>query len=119
VERWELDVEHLLVEEQQARQRLVLGAGRDTSHDGQVRQERLDFRSPHVAGMPLVVKEDVAANPVDVGLLGADRVMEQTELVPHLVEQLHRALRRRFQGVGHRSEFPRFRVDDAPSGQIP
>ena len=52
-----------------------------------VREERLDLDRPHLARMPLVVKEDIATDPADVGLLGPDRVMEQPEFRPHLIEQ--------------------------------
>jgi hypothetical protein len=91
-----------VIQEQHGAERLILGAGRDAPLHGQVRQERLDFRSPHFPGVSLVVKEDIAANPLDVGLFGANGVMQQPELLPNLVEEFHRALGRRFVGVGHR-----------------
>jgi len=38
-------------------------------------EESLDFRDAHVAGVTLVVEQDVAPGPTDVGFLGANRVV--------------------------------------------
>jgi hypothetical protein len=36
--------------------------------------------------MPLLVEEDVAADPLEVLLLGAIALMQRPQLIPHLVE---------------------------------
>jgi hypothetical protein len=74
--------------------------------DGQMGQEGLHLASAHLPGMSLAVEEDEATNPIDIGLLGADGVVQQPELLPDLVEEFHRSLRRAFQEVRHRSYFP-------------
>ena len=48
-----------------------MGGGGDVLLDGQVGEEDCDFDAPHILGMALVVKEDVAFNPTNVGLFGA------------------------------------------------
>ena len=43
--------------------------------DGKVSEKFGDLAFTHFVWMALVVKQDVAANPIDVGLLGADGIM--------------------------------------------
>jgi len=63
--------EHLLIEEQQRRERLILRASRDTARDRQVVQEGRHLRLAQLARMALAVKENEAPDPVHVGLLRA------------------------------------------------
>jgi len=49
-----------------------LGGGGDVLVHGQMGEESLDFRDAHVAGVTLVVEQDVAPGPTDVGFLGAN-----------------------------------------------
>ena len=56
--------------------------------DSEVGQEGLHLGSAHLLGMALVVEEDEAFDPVDVGLAGARRVVHETDGVIHLFEQL-------------------------------
>jgi hypothetical protein len=86
----QFEFEYLLVQEQQGGQGLVLRRRRDFPHDRKVRQEGLDFRRAHLPRMPLLVEEDVAADPLQVLLLGAIAVMQRPQLFPHLVEQAGR-----------------------------
>jgi hypothetical protein len=53
VEPRQLYLQHLLVEEQQRGQRLVLRRRRHLAVHGQVREERLDLGGRHVGPMPL------------------------------------------------------------------
>lgn len=42
-------------------------------------QKRLHFHGPDLRGAPLPVEEDEAPDPVDVGLLGADAVVQPAD----------------------------------------
>jgi hypothetical protein len=55
--------------------------------DGKMRQERLDFCTPHVFGVALVVKEDEATNPIHVGFLSPVGIMLEPNDISNLVEQ--------------------------------
>ena len=72
VER-ELDLleENLAVEEEQGAEGLVLGGGGDVLVDGQVGEEGFDLEAAHGSGVALVVEEDEAADPAQVGAFGA------------------------------------------------
>ncbi len=48
-------------------------ARRDVARDRQMRQERFDLWGRHRVGVPQAMKANVACDPVDVGLLGANR----------------------------------------------
>jgi len=73
VEPWHVLMQDVAVEEQERAQRLVLGRGGYPTFDGQGAEKACDFRRAHLGGMALAVEEDVAADPPDVGLLGAGR----------------------------------------------
>ena len=54
---------------------------------GQVCEELLDFRFAHVPRVALVVEEDEALRPLDVGPLGAAAEMAHPDGGAYLVEQ--------------------------------
>lgn len=85
----------MAVEEEQRAVRLVLRGGGDFLLHGQVREEGLDFGRAHVLRVALVMKEDEALDPMDVGLLGARGVVLAANGLADLVEQL---LGARFRG---------------------
>ena len=87
VQPGQLDGQHLLVEEQQRALGLVLRTGRDVAHRRQVRQERLHLPRAHPGRVPLAVKKDEAFNPVQIGLLGAQTVVLDPDLLAHALEQ--------------------------------
>jgi hypothetical protein len=87
VERREVDLEDVAVEEEERSQRLVLRRGADALAHGEVREEGVDLGLAHLGGMALVVEEDVAARPRDVGLLRAQAVVPRADRVAHAVEQ--------------------------------
>ncbi len=89
-----VDLQHTLIEEQQSAECLILRAGADLAFDGKMRQKLIDLGRAHVDQMALVVKEDVALDPVVVGVFGTDGVMEQATHVPHTIEQFRRLGRR-------------------------
>ena len=97
----ELLVEDRAIEEQQRAEGLILRRGGDMAFDGQMGEERLDLRAAHVLGVALAVVQDEAAHPIDVGLLGADRVVLGADRIAHLVQQL--LFGRLLRGFGHGS----------------
>jgi hypothetical protein len=69
-------LQDMLVEKGNRRQRLVLrGRGDDVLLDGQVCQETVDFGFGKFAWLVAIVKLDVSANPVDVGLFGTTAIV--------------------------------------------
>ena len=67
---------------------LVLGGCRDVFGHGS-RGKKLGHRwCPHLIGMAFVVKQNEAANPVNVSLLSTIRVMLDPYGIAHLVEPL-------------------------------
>ena len=96
VEPRQLDREDFLVEEQQRALRLVLRAGGDVAHGGQMGEKRLDLARTHVGRVALAVKKDEAFNPVQIRLLGPQAVVLQADLEADTLEQ------RRLVRFGHR-----------------
>jgi hypothetical protein len=65
----------LLVEKEDCGQGLVLCGCRDVFVDGQVGQKAVNIVFRKLTRMPMLVKLDVPANPVDVGLFRATAVV--------------------------------------------
>jgi hypothetical protein len=53
-----------------------------------MREERLNFRYPHLVGMAIIVEKDVATNPLDVGFFSSVRVVFEANRISNLVEEL-------------------------------
>jgi len=90
VDAAQVDLEHLLVQKQERRERLILRAGRDAIIDGQVSEKLLDLGGAPVTRVPLAVEEDEACDPLDVAGLGAQGVVADAQDLAHLVEQAGR-----------------------------
>jgi len=75
VEPRQILLQHRTIKEQQCAQRLILCRRRHLFLDGQVAQELRDLDRAHLRGMAFAVEEDVAADPGDIGLLGAPTVV--------------------------------------------
>jgi hypothetical protein len=69
-------------------ERLILSGGGNVLIDSEVGQEGLHLGSAHLLGMALVVVEDEAPDPVDVGLPGARGIVHETDGVFNTFEQL-------------------------------
>ncbi len=72
---------------------LVLRGGGNALISGEIAEEGSDLLLGHVAGMAFPMEEDVAANPIDVGLLGADAVVFDAQMPADAIEQFGRRLR--------------------------
>ena len=72
--------------EQYSAKRLILSGSSHIALHGQVGQELLNLLFTHLLGVPLVMEQNVAPNPVDVGLLGADAVVFEADFCANLIE---------------------------------
>ena len=86
VDEIEFSVEHLLVEKEQRAESLILGGCSDIPFDRQMGEKSGDFLLAHFVRMPLAMKENVTANPIDVGLFGADGVMFHAQMPADPIE---------------------------------
>lgn len=75
----QFDARNVAVEEEERAERLVLGRGGDAAIGGQVREELADLFGSHLFRVALVMEEDEAADPVDVGALSADAIMPKSQ----------------------------------------
>jgi hypothetical protein len=104
-----LFVEDFAVEEENGAEGLILGGGGDVPFHGQMGQEGLDFGGAHLGGVALVVEEEEAAHPVQVGLFGAVEIMLEPEDFPELVQQFLRHSELLVKGGGGMARFLLFR----------
>jgi len=79
-------LEHVAVEKQQHAERR-LGACGDIALHGQGAQELGDLGGAHLRGVALAVEEDVAPEPVDVGLLGPPAAVARSSARAHETEE--------------------------------
>jgi len=86
----QLDAKHLLIEELQGRQSLVLGGGGDGFIDCQVGQILFDLHLAHFAGVALVMEKNKTLDPGQIGFFSAVGIVEAPDLMPDLVEQFRR-----------------------------
>ena len=86
IQQWQLDPEHMPVQEQQGLQRLILRRSRDLSLRCQPGQEGSDFRGSQLARMPTAVKADEPPDPAKIGLLGPNAVMPDAKMLSHHIE---------------------------------
>ena len=86
--------QYLPVEEYDGVQRLVLSQGGHLALHGQMGQKRLHLGRTHLCRMPLPVEQDEPSDPIDVGQLGADAVVQPPDDAADLIEQPGLAPRR-------------------------
>jgi hypothetical protein len=79
--------EHLVIEESDSIEGLVLGGRRDFQVLCQMGEECMDFWSPHLEGMSFVVKEDESSYPVSVCFGGARAEVTEGGGCADLVEE--------------------------------
>ena len=75
----------MAVKEEQGAERLILGGDGDVFIGCEVRKEGFNFGGTHFGGVAFVVEEDEAADPLDVGLLGAVGIVAGAQGGAHLV----------------------------------
>src|ERR671915_1095143 len=67
--------EHLLIEEHQSAERLVLGGSRHLPLCRQMADKRRNLAVPQGFGVTVTVKQDKALDPLEIGLFGAATVV--------------------------------------------
>ncbi len=80
---------------------MFVGGSGHPADCGEMCEKSLHLRRAHLRGMTFGVKQDKAANPIQIGLLGADAVVLKTDFVPHLVEQAGLGLCSGGGGISH------------------
>jgi hypothetical protein len=81
-----VDIEHLLVEEDQGVEGLILRCGRDVKFHCEMAEERADFQRAHLVRVPFLVVENKAADPVHISFLGSEAVMSHAERGTHAIQ---------------------------------
>lgn len=104
--KFDLFEQDVAVEEEDGAEGLILGGCGDVPLGGEVCDEGLNFRDSHFGGMALIMMEDVALAPIEVGLFGTVGVVLGTDGVAKLVEEFFplqgRCLLRRHCGLVER-----------------
>lgn len=90
IEPRQLDFQNLLVEEQQGSQCLPLSGGADITIARQTGQERLDLGLSHLVPVSLVMKQDEALDPVEIGHFGAQAVVLDADASANTIKQAGR-----------------------------
>src|SRR5919106_6195714 len=80
IDEVEFSLEHLLVKKKQCAESLVLSRCGDALFDREMSEKLGDFFFAHFVRMAFAVEKNEAANPIDVGLLGADGVMFHAQM---------------------------------------
>jgi hypothetical protein len=91
------EIEDPLMEERDRVQGLVRGRCCDAAFEREVAQERGNLPGAHRAGMTLAVEQDLAPDPVDVGLLGPQAHVPNAGLGANPLEQARTPRARRRQ----------------------
>lgn len=79
--------ENVFVEENNGVECLVLGGGGHFQIDSEVGQKCVNFQCAHFLGVAFVMEADEPTEPLDIGALGAEAVMEQANAIPDLVKE--------------------------------
>src|SRR5690348_1751888 len=80
-------MQHLAIEEQQCRQRLVLRGRCHVAAGRKMSEERLDMPRAEFARMPLVVGEDEPPHPTDIRTFRPQRQTEPTHASAQLIQK--------------------------------
>ena len=88
---WQIDTQHLGVEKDQGRERLLVRGRRDTALVGQPGQKRFDLGTAEIAWVLQSMKPYECPAPLHVGLLGSPAVVQESDSFAYLVRQLGRA----------------------------
>lgn len=80
----------MAIEKQDSVEGLVLGVGGDVAFNCEVGEEGFDFGDTHFVGVTLVVEEDEAANPLNVGFFCAIGIVLEANGIADLVKELSR-----------------------------
>ena len=79
-------LENVTVKEENGTEGLILGGGRKIAFGGQIYNECLYFGFAHLAWMTFVMKQNITANPIHVGLFCAIGVVFDAQRIGNLIE---------------------------------
>jgi hypothetical protein len=94
----QIEPEHLLVEEEQRRQRLLVRGQRHAALTREPGEKSLDLGRAHLGRVAQPVEAHERTHPMDIGLLGPYAVVQVADALAHLIEQPRGAQRR--EGTG-------------------
>ena len=86
----QIHAQHLLIEEQQRRQSLLVRGRRDLALGREKAEKSFDLKLRHLARMAQPMKLDEGAHPMHVSLFGAQAVVQRAHLLTQRVEQAQR-----------------------------
>jgi hypothetical protein len=86
VDEIEFSIEHLLGKKQQRAESLGLSGCGDALFDRKMSEKFGDFFLAHFVRVAFAMKENVTANPIDIRLLSADRVMFDAQMPANAIE---------------------------------
>ena len=89
-------LQHSVIQKQQCAEGLILSGSGDLAVDGEMGQESADIIFPEFIRVLFAMEKDKAANPLEVGFLGADGIMPVTANVANLVQEFRLAMVNRF-----------------------
>src|SRR5690606_39925513 len=92
--------EHLLIQEKECSERLMLRARRDASNRCEVRQKLLNRIIAQFTWMRQIVEPDVALDPRGVCFLRAVAIVPQSDFLPHLIQIGRASCRETVQSAG-------------------
>src|SRR5438067_1805926 len=101
VDELQFPIEDVLVEKEQSREGLVLSRSGDVTIDSKMAQKCRDVFFGELTRVTFAVKKNKAADPIDIGLLGANAVTLDPQMPANAVEKFLRPRvggRRRFFG---------------------
>jgi hypothetical protein len=78
------------IEKQSGAESLILRRGCNVFGDSKIGEEGFDFRNAHIFWMALLMKQNIALNPLDVSNFGSVGVTLETDSIANLVERLLR-----------------------------
>jgi hypothetical protein len=84
----QVGTEHLAVEEEQRRQRLLVRRGRHAPGVGQPGEERLELAAAHGCRVAQAMESDKSAHPVDISLFRSYAVVQIANALAQLIEHL-------------------------------
>ena len=89
-------LQHGIVQEQQGAEGLILSGSSDLTGHSQMGQESADIIFSEFIRVLFAMEKDKAANPLEVGFLGADGIMPVAANIASLIQEFRLAMVKRF-----------------------
>jgi hypothetical protein len=82
-------IQNISVQKKQSAKRLILGGSGYIFVNSQIRQKRFNLIFTHFRGMPLLVKQYEAFNPLNVRFFSLVGISLEANFLANLVKELH------------------------------